>query len=146
MDSLLSVPLAEGLRIEAAIDYYESLRMAQILHHTRTDPHTLNIDLDEFMSNYSATVALIVQTLELENQLSRHTFKVLIDDLQFYDINNSPIYRYSMSNPFLNHVDPHQEEEEGIDLNKILTEDEEIRKLYRPILKIMYPLKDHSDN
>lgn len=146
MDSLLTVPLTEGLKIEAAIDYYESLRMAQILHHTRNDPHTLNIDLDDFMSNYSATVSLILDTLELEKELSRHTFKVLFDDLQFYDINNSPLYRYSMSNPLLNHVDPHAEEEEGIDLNKILADDDEIRVLYHPILRLMYPSQYQNHN
>jgi hypothetical protein len=139
MDSLLTVPLAQGLRIEAAIDYYESLRMAQILHHTRSDPHTLNIDLDHFMANYSGTVELIVQTLELKKHLSSHTLEALSNDLHFYDINNSPIYRLSMTNPFFNHVDPHEEEEEGIDLNKMLEEDQEIRALYHPILKLMYP-------
>jgi hypothetical protein len=138
MDSLLEAPLTQGLRIEAAIDFYESLRMAQILHHTRHDPHTLNIDLDDFMANYSGTVKLIVETLELKKHLSSHTLKVLSDDLHFYDINNSPIYRLSMTNPFFNHVDPHEEEEEGIDLNKILEEDEEIQALYQPILKLMY--------
>jgi hypothetical protein len=139
MDSLLSAPLQDGLRIEAAIDFYESLRMAQIVHHTRHDPHTLNIDLDDFMAHYEVTLQLILKTLEIDKSLSPHTFKVLVNDLQFYDLNNSPLYRWSMSNPLFNHVDPHHEEEEGIDLKKMLEEDEEIRGLYQPILKMMYP-------
>lgn len=45
---LLTLPLP-GLRVEAAIDYYESLRMARLLNHTSSDPASLNIDLDFFM-------------------------------------------------------------------------------------------------
>jgi hypothetical protein len=139
MDSLLTVPLERGLKIEAAIDFYESLRMAQIIHHTRHDPHTLNIDLDHFMSNYADTVELILETIEIKKTLSPHAVKVLIKDLQFYDLNSSPLYRWSMSNPIFNHVDPHHEQDEGVDLNQLLLADEEISLLYEPILKLMYP-------
>ena len=46
----LCIPLERAaIRVEAAVDYYESLRMARIINHTRTDPASLNIDLDHFM-------------------------------------------------------------------------------------------------
>lgn len=137
MDSLTNLPLEQGIRIEAAIDYYETLRMAKIYHQTKNDPNSLNIDLDTFMNNYTSTLYLILDKLELTKKLPPHTISTIIDDLEFYDVNKSPIYRFSMSNPFYNHVDPHQEVGAGINLNEYIYNDTDIVTLYKPILKLL---------
>ena len=38
MDTLLTVPPEIGLRVEASVDYYETLRMAHIFNETWNDP------------------------------------------------------------------------------------------------------------
>ncbi len=52
-DTLKLLPPKDGLRVEASIDYYETLRMAHIFNHTYHDPFSFNIDLDDLMSDYS---------------------------------------------------------------------------------------------
>lgn len=137
MHSLINLPIEQGIRIEAAIDYYETLRMAKIYHQTKNDPNSLNIDLDTFMSNYTGTLHLILDKLELSSKLPAETIATIISDLEFYDVNKSPIYRLSMSNPFYNHVDPHQEVGAGINLNEYIYNDSDITQLYKPILKLL---------
>ena len=137
MNSLMNLPIEQGIRIEAAIDYYETLRMAKIYHHIKNDPNSLNIDLDSFMANYTGTLYLILDKLEFSSKLPPETIRTIITDLEFYDVNKSPIYRFSMSNPFYNHVDPHQEVDEGINLNDYILNDTEITELYKPIMTLL---------
>ncbi len=56
METLKLVPPEIGLKVEASVDYYETLRMARIFNHTYNDPYSLNIDLDQFMADYSNTM------------------------------------------------------------------------------------------
>jgi hypothetical protein len=135
MSTLLELDPALGIRVEAAIDYYESLRMAQILHHTRNDPNTLNIDLDVFMSNYTETVTKILVMLGLHTSLPKPQLNSLVSDMEFYDVNNSPFYRLSMSNPIFNHVNPHGNDE--IDFMELIHNDSDITSLYSPVLALM---------
>mmetsp|Transcript_3480 Transcript_3480/g.5430 ORF Transcript_3480/g.5430 Transcript_3480/m.5430 type:complete len:471 (+) Transcript_3480:84-1496(+) len=134
MDTLEALPLVEGLRVEAAIDYYESLRMVQIIRHTEHDPNSLNIDLDEFMGDFSGTVWKIMDTLELNEP--EWVINAIVSDIQFYDVNNSPLYRLSMSNPIYNHVNQNRGDDQDVMMD-ILKNDTEISQLYRPILQAL---------
>lgn len=47
------------------MDYYESMRMARIINHTRSDPDSLNIDLDVFMGVWRHFMCAILCSLFL---------------------------------------------------------------------------------
>lgn len=100
--SLQKEPLDIALGIEASVDYFESLRMAKIYEHTKKDPKTLNVDLDYLMKNYDEAIRQIL--VHLQMGLSEVEIDDLVIDLRFFDVNASPIYRWSMSNPFYNHI------------------------------------------
>ncbi|CAE7722799.1 unnamed protein product, partial [Symbiodinium microadriaticum] len=134
MHSLEVLPIEKGLRVEAAIDYYESMRMAQIISHTRNDPNTLNIDLDYFMAHYEETVLKIVQLIDFKESAS--VVNGIVQDALFFDINNSPLYRMSMASPIFNHVDTHRADSQ-VDLMDIILQDDEITRLYNPIVRLM---------
>lgn len=134
MHSLETLPVQEGIRVEAAIDYYESLRMAQIISHTREDPNTLNIDLDTFMAHYSETVWKIVRLIDFKE--SDEVINGIVQDSEFFDINNSPLYRMSMSSPIFNHVDSHRAENQ-VDLMEVILNDKSIVDMYAPIVRLM---------
>jgi hypothetical protein len=134
MHSLETLPVEQGIRVEAAIDYYESLRMAQIISHTRDDPNTLNIDLDTFMAHYSETVWKIVKLIDFKE--SEDVINGIVKDSEFFDINNSPLYRLSMSNPIFNHIDSHRAENQ-VDLMQVILSDEQIVRMYDPIIRLM---------
>lgn len=134
MDALNILPLQSGLRLEAALDFYESLRMARIINHTRHDPRSLNIDLDDFMHNYKSTVRNILNLLELDLTTSEEIS--LEKDLNFYDVSTSTVYRWSMSNPFVNHVNTDRSHNE-VDMMSMLETDEVISTMYKPILELM---------
>lgn len=136
MEALETAPIDEGLRLEAALDYYESLRMARIINHTRTDTRSLNIDLDDFMHNYQDTIHKIVNLLQLD--ITSNEKEALIQELGFYDVTNSQLYRWSMSNPFtsINHVNTGRSHNE-LEMMMKLKSDELIMKMYTPILALM---------
>lgn len=102
-ETLNELPPADGLKVEASIDYYETLRMAKIFNNTWNDPYTLNIDLDELMKDYSGTMRKIIIHMDID--LSSKDKENLATELDFFDINNSPAYRWSMTNPLVNHID-----------------------------------------
>ena len=134
MHTLEKLPVVEGIRVEAAIDYYESMRMAQIISHTRNDPNTLNIDLDQFMGHYEETVWNIMKLIDLKQPQS--VINGIVQDALFFDINNSPLYRMSMASPIFNHVDTNRADSQ-INLMDIILQDEDITRLYSPIVRLM---------
>lgn len=64
---------------------------------------SLNIDLDSLMKDYSGTMRTIIAHLDLD--LSPEEKTKLAKELDFYDIDSSPLYRFSMTNPLVNHID-----------------------------------------
>jgi hypothetical protein len=56
-------PLREGLIIEGVVEFFETYRMAQIWNQTITDPRTLNIELDQMMSDFPKAVDQITNFL-----------------------------------------------------------------------------------
>jgi hypothetical protein len=78
MDNLLQADVSSGLAVEvsecvpwrryrrrvtalsicvrqASLDFYENLRMGRIYNHTKSDPNSLNIDLDVMMADFDET-------------------------------------------------------------------------------------------
>jgi hypothetical protein len=102
-EMLLAQPARDGVLTEAALDYYENLRMAHIINVTAGDPHTLNIDIDDLNENFSDVTMRLLRFLEGDIIPSRR-IKELHKDLAFYDLQTSPVYRWSMSNPIINHI------------------------------------------
>lgn len=76
--------------------------MATIISETAGDPRTLNVDIDELNSNYAAVTLRMLQ--HLEGLIPAKRIKELHQDLAFYDLQTSPVYRWSMDNPIVNHV------------------------------------------
>lgn len=135
MDTLLLVPPEVGVKVEASVDYYESLRMARIFNHTWKDPHSLNIDLDDLMEEYSLTMRRVLAHIDIP--LSTSATETLAKELDFFDVNSSPVYRWSMTNPFVNHVDT-KSASDPTDYKGILAKDPEVAEIYRPIHDLMH--------
>ncbi len=132
MDTLLLNPPSKGILIEAALDYYENLRMARIYNHTKYDPNTLNLDLDQYMNNYQAATKRLLKFLDLDKS---YNFLMNLEyDLNFYDIEMSPVYRWTMSNPYTNHID---NSHITFDFNGELLNNKEFMELYKPIFDMM---------
>lgn len=148
-EKLKVYPPRRSILTEAALDYYESLRMAQILNHTADDPRTLNIDLDDMTTHYSKMTWQILQ--HLKGIIPKEIRRSLHDDLRFYDLNSSPLYRLGMSNSFVSHVHPEDRSPPRLSGNSsplpdassskyllsILQSDPGVTKLYQPIYELM---------
>lgn len=94
-DTYKALPVEQGILTEAALEYYEVLRMAQLVNETLHDQHSLNIELDYMSKYYDRTIELILD--HLKDLIPPKTRKQLQKDLQFYNLDTSPIYRWSMS-------------------------------------------------
>lgn len=101
-DSLINFTPQQGLLTEAAIDYYENMRMAKIINHTWYDPNSINMDLDYIMKNFEASTRAIL--LHLDLAVPNEIIEEIVQSLNFFDLSSSPLYKLSMSNPFVNHV------------------------------------------
>lgn len=161
--------LLDGLLIEAALNYYEILRMAKIVNHTWSDPNSLNIDLETLTHEYDRTVGQFLHHLQpmiqsgwagsTSSGSSSTEINDLAKDLSFYNLDNSFLYRWSMSNSFHNHVTNGQTQAKstvnGIRENSTETKTEEkkgpsrkvlfellathpiVAKVYKPILNLL---------
>jgi len=101
-NALHTLPVEKGLLVEAALDYYENLRMTTLVNQTANDPRTLNVDLDYLAHDYNEGIWLILR--HLKDIIPKASLLALHDDLKFFDLNASPLYRWSMNNPVVNHV------------------------------------------
>ena len=64
-----------------------------------------------------------------------HHICIQVQELKFYDIQKSPIYRYSMTNAFVNHIDTTTKDIRD-DYNTMLMENNEFRSVYKPIFEM----------
>lgn len=140
--TFLTVPPERGILIEAALDYYENLRMANLVNQTVNDPHAINVDLDFLTSEYDTATMQIL--MHLKDFIPKDMIASLHYDLKFYDLNNSPLYRWSMSNPLVNHVTQSKTNEghgkSSKDLMQILVSDPAVMELYSPIFDLMHAI------
>lgn len=138
--TLMTVPEEKGLLTEAALDYYENLRMATLVNQTADDRFTLNIDLDYLTANYHEGTWLILR--HLKDIIPKNQMVPLHDDLEFFDLNNSPVYRWSMSNPIINHVTTDKVGDKQRMTSKqmvaLLKKHPDVMQLYQPILDLMH--------
>jgi hypothetical protein len=86
------------------------------------------------MANYETVVRIILAHINVD--LTKREMDSIVDELKFYDINASPIYRLSMSNPLVNHINQ-ESEDEKLKLKALVKADEKIKKFYEPILALM---------
>lgn len=93
----------EGLLAEAALDFYESLRMAHVMSWSKADGgRSLQLDLDDFAENFEQSVRRIIH--HLGDLIPPAVAPALVKSLLFYDIKQSSLYRWSMTSPLTNHV------------------------------------------
>jgi hypothetical protein len=137
-----TVPPEKGILIEAALDYYENLRMANLVNQTVNDPHAINIDLDFLTSEYDTATMQIL--MHLKDFIPNNMIKSLHYDLEFYDLNNSPLYRWSMSNPLVNHVTQSKTNEghgkSSKELMQLLVSNPQVMGLYSHIFDLMHAI------
>ena len=134
--ALVSRTVREGLAVEAALEYYENLRMARVYNATVNDPNTLHVDVDELADDYSATMKRILHHMQLssDTSMSRAMHDQMLEDLEFYNLETSWIYRLGMNN--LNHIGYKRTNYQNA-LMTWLNTNKEVMALYAPILEMM---------
>jgi len=133
-DKLLGQSIAEGMLTESALDFYESLRMAKIVNQTWHNPDTLNVDLDDLIFFYKPMIRKVLRHIELD--LNEKDFEKMASELDFFDTRNSLIYRLSMTNLFINHVDTTTSSEQMEEMMSDLANNEEFKTLYKPVMDL----------
>jgi len=135
-DELSALPLEDGLLTEAALDFYESLRMAHILNHTRHDPDTLNLNLDDLTENVASFRSTIWQLLKfLDLDLTNSELLSLAREIDFYNIKTAGLYKWSMSLPSLNHID--FTGAASASWAALLAKNADFQRMYRPVFDLM---------
>ena len=124
---------ADGLAVEAALQYFENLRMARVYNQTAGDPRTLHVDVDVLLGRHTPTMQRLLAHLGLG--LSASTAAQLLDGLAFFDLESSWLYRLGMMN--LNHIGYHRNARQQRALLETLQANAEVMELYRPILDMM---------
>jgi len=127
----------EGILSQAALDLYETLTMARIFNETFSDPHSLNIDLDYMTGNFNQATKQLLSFLSpfIPNPHQRDRLHA---DLTFFDLKTSPVYRWSMENPVINHVNTqHSLRQSTLDFEKALKNHPDFMEAYRTIFELM---------
>merc|ERR1711998_662906 len=63
---LMTLSVEEGMALEAALDYYENLRMINLSEATKDDAKTLHINVDYLSNNHRAAMSQIVDHMGLD--------------------------------------------------------------------------------
>ena len=132
---LMTLSVEEGMALEAALDYYENVRMINLSEATKDDKNTLHINVDYLSSNHRAAMTKIVHHMDLD--ISTAQKNSLLDALDFFNLKESWYYHYSMSNVFHNHVkDPGQAKTQiQGDMREVLLKQSDAKALYEPLVR-----------
>ena len=133
-DALIQRSVEEGLAVEAALEYYENLRMARVYNLTIDDPNSLHIDVDDLVDNYSSTMRRILRHMEVTGNIPPATHEAMLEDLEFFNLESSWLYRLGMNN--LNHIGYKRKSYQSA-LMARLKSNEAVMKAYAPILELM---------
>ena len=131
--TLQRLPWRSGIRLEASLDYFESLRMARVLNRTWDDPNTLHVDIDCVREDFASSVGAILRHIGFSADEAE--LRGMVEELRFFDFDRSPLYRWSVSNPLFRHVSV--DSAASHELLAALREDEEVQRMYRPVLSLM---------
>ena len=136
VSALVGRTVGEGLAVEAALEYYENLRMARVYNATINDPNTLHVDVDELADNYSATMKRILRHMQLttDQGMPQAMHDQMLEDLEFYNLETSWIYRLGMYN--LNHIGYKRTNYQNALMTWLKT-NKEVMTVYAPILEMM---------
>jgi hypothetical protein len=129
------LPRTTGLRVQAALDYYENLRAARIFNHTKTDPRSINIDIDNFAQNFDLILSSILDHFSpfIANDIDRITSLALVKKrMKVFDINSpsSSLYRWAVLS--VREPESHLKLSSG-DLVRQIETDSKILSLYQEI-------------
>jgi hypothetical protein len=137
-DALNRRSVEEGLAVEAALEYYENLRMARVYNLTINDPHTLHVDVDDLVDDYSSTMRRILRHMEVTGSIPPASHDTMLEDLEFFNLESSWLYRLGMNN--LNHIGYKRKSYQST-LMTWLKGNEAVMKAYAPIIDMMPRLR-----
>jgi hypothetical protein len=148
--------LRGGLLVEAAMEYFETYRMAQIWNKTQNDPFTLNIELDTMMADFPRAVDSIIDFLTTgSSNRGQHEFsravslekKQIKDDALVFDMGSSSsalssIYTSIYNSPTYKHGTGGEEKAQARDeVNLLLCSYQPLRQLFQPIFDMLGGMK-----
>ena len=149
-ETLLNVDEKKGLRIEAAIQYYENLRMARIVNSLSDDVNTISIDVSDLQSDYKKTVKKILtySISPQETHVKNTSLNSLSESLNRFDANSGTLSR--MAYKTLSYMTPgHISSAPSDDRNRLLKQlkqDKIIAAFYKPIYDLLDNKEDVSVN
>ncbi len=109
--------------------------MAVILNRTWTDPHSLHVDIDCVREDFPGSVRAILRHIGFSED--EEELRTMVEELGFFDFDRSLVYRWSVSNPLFRHVSV--ADADSHELLAWLQREEEVQRLYRPLLDMMGP-------
>ena len=138
----MTLSVEEGMALEAALDYYENVRMINLSEIAKDDKNTLHINVDYLSSNHRAAMTKIVRHMDLD--ISTAQKNRLLDALDFFNLKESWYYHYSMSNVFHNHVKGPSQAKTQIqgDMREVLLKQPDAKALYEPLVRRALERKD----
>mmetsp|Transcript_32390 Transcript_32390/g.41506 ORF Transcript_32390/g.41506 Transcript_32390/m.41506 type:complete len:426 (-) Transcript_32390:8-1285(-) len=135
--NLFDLPLEKGLLIEAGLEFYEDLSMADIVNHTRSDPNSLNINLDDMMSDFEGFARRILEFINLHNGDTK-LFEKMVRQMNFFDVKTSSLYNWAMGTPLFNHVANDKNiffDKEAAEM--FLLNDPLFQSVYKPVIELI---------
>jgi hypothetical protein len=164
--TLKNVSPNDGFVLESALNYYENLRMAKIFNYTvemnrlntrlpKENQHiySLNINLDELTENYEENIDMLLKHISFLFHAKNFSPADIQEELLFYNLKYSLFYRWSMSNPWNNHITNNNIKSQDSPKNKttakttssksrkdymtLLKTHPVVSKMYKPILDLM---------
>src|SRR3546814_1487815 len=93
------------------------------------------------MGHFEGHTRNILKFLKLPHGAS--IVQSLTDDLMFFDINESPMYRAFMENPLYNHVNTNTSPQ-GQNASDIVRSNPELLQAYKPVLELMSGAYDRA--
>ena len=140
-ETLQKVDQKTGLRIEAALQYYENLRMARIVNRLSKDEKTMSIDLSDVQKHYKQTIMKILNySIPSEDVRDANTsLNSLSKSLNRFDANSGTLSRIvyeTLSYMTPGHISPASNN----DKNKLLKQvkhDKIITAFYKPVYELL---------
>ena len=126
----------EALRTEAALEYYENLRMARIVNSTWHDPKTMNVEVDDFSKNLAHHFEAVMRFID--PRISQTQLEYVLKEVRRFDIGSSEssTYQAVLNSVFSNHFS-NLEHERKSSLKEVIREDVVIREQYDKVYDLL---------
>lgn len=101
----------EKISLEASLNYFEIVRMIRILNDTKFSSNILNINFDDFMNDYDATINAVIVFLRKNTKLEIPSiaYDSIISDVKTFNIESSSNFHSRIYNLIMSkHIDNFQ--------------------------------------